>query len=75
MEMPLSSHAAMTSLSFPWLLGWTQARGASNIVALRPGLVVAYERNHATNDELRENGVRVKEWEDSYLDMLEGPTA
>jgi len=44
-------------------------------VALRPGLVVAYERNHATNDELRENGVRVKEWEDSYLDMLEGPTA
>ena len=50
-----------------------QARGASNIVALRPGLVVAYERNHATNDELRENGVRVKEWDDSYLDMLGGP--
>jgi arginine deiminase len=50
-----------------------QARGASNIVTLRPGLVVAYERNHATNDELRENGVRVKEWEDSYLDMLGGP--
>jgi arginine deiminase len=50
-----------------------QARGASNIVALRPGLVVAYERNHATNEGLRENGVRVKEWDDSYLDMLGGP--
>jgi arginine deiminase len=50
-----------------------QARGASNIVAIKPGLVVAYERNHATNDELREHGIRVKEWDDSYLDMLGGP--
>ncbi|MDH5791504.1 MAG: arginine deiminase family protein, partial [Candidatus Bathyarchaeota archaeon] len=50
-----------------------QARGASNIVAIKPGLVIAYERNHATNEELRGHGVRVKEWEDSYLDMLGGP--
>ena len=50
-----------------------QARGASNIVAVKPGLVIAYERNHATNEELRGHGVRVKEWEDSYLDMLGGP--
>ena len=50
-----------------------QARGATNIVAIRPGLVIAYERNHATNEELREHGIRVKEWEDSYLDMLGGP--
>ncbi len=50
-----------------------QARGASNIVAIKPGLVIAYERNHATNDELREYGIEVKEWDDSYLDMLGGP--
>ncbi|MCW3992750.1 MAG: arginine deiminase family protein [Candidatus Bathyarchaeota archaeon] len=50
-----------------------QARGASNIVTIKPGLVIAYERNHATNDELREHGIRVKEWDDSYLDMLGGP--
>jgi len=35
--------------------------------------VVAYERNHTTNEALRENGVRIKEWEDSYLDLLGGP--
>ncbi len=50
-----------------------QARGASNIVTIKPGLVVAYKRNHATNDELREHGITVKEWDDSYLDMLGGP--
>jgi len=50
-----------------------QARGASNIVTIKPGLVVAYERNHATNDELRAHGIRVKEWDDGYLDMLGGP--
>jgi arginine deiminase len=50
-----------------------QSRGAPNILTIKPGLVVAYERNHATNEELRENGVRVKEWEDSYLDLLGGP--
>jgi N-dimethylarginine dimethylaminohydrolase len=50
-----------------------QARGASNIVTIKPGLVVAYERNRATNRELREKGIEVREWDDSYLDMLGGP--
>jgi len=50
-----------------------QARGASNVFALKPGDVIAYERNHVTNEELREHGVTIKEWEDSYLDMLGGP--
>jgi N-dimethylarginine dimethylaminohydrolase len=50
-----------------------QSRGATNLVTIKPGVVVAYERNHATNDELRAQGIRVKEWEDSYLDMLGGP--
>ena len=50
-----------------------QARGASNIVTLRPGKVVAFERNHVTNGELRAHGIEVLEWDDSYLDMLGGP--
>jgi arginine deiminase len=50
-----------------------QARGATNIVTIKPGLVFSYERNHVTNNELREHGIRVKEWDDSYLDMLGGP--
>ncbi|MGD2141878.1 MAG: arginine deiminase family protein [Candidatus Bathyarchaeota archaeon] len=50
-----------------------QARGAPNIVVIKPGLVIAYERNHETNEALTEAGVRVKEWEDSYLDLLGGP--
>ena len=50
-----------------------QARGATNIITVKPGVVIAYERNHATNEELRANGIRVKEWDDSYLDMLGGP--
>jgi len=50
-----------------------QARGASNIVTLKPGKIVAFERNHVTNGELRAHGIEVKEWEDCYLDMLGGP--
>jgi N-dimethylarginine dimethylaminohydrolase len=50
-----------------------QARGASNIVTIKPGLVVAYERNKKTNEELKAHGVSVKEWDDAYLDMLGGP--
>lgn len=50
-----------------------QSRGASNIVAIKPGLVIAYKRNQRTNEALREHGIRVKEWDDSYLDMLGGP--
>lgn len=50
-----------------------QARGATNTFAVKPGLVIAYERNYVTNEELRNHGVRVLEWDDSYLDMLGGP--
>ncbi|MFP3950863.1 MAG: arginine deiminase family protein [Candidatus Bathyarchaeia archaeon] len=50
-----------------------QARGAPNILTIKPGLVIAYERNKITNRTLREHGVRVKEWSDAYLDMLGGP--
>ena len=50
-----------------------QARGASNIVTLKPGKVIAFKRNHVTNGELRAHGIDVLEWEDSYLDMLGGP--
>ncbi len=50
-----------------------QSRGATNIVATRPKTVVAYERNKKTIGVLRENGIKVLEWEDSYLDLLGGP--
>ncbi len=50
-----------------------QSRGASNIVALKPGVVIAYDRNRRTNQELRDNGISVKEWSSSYLDLLGGP--
>jgi len=50
-----------------------QARGAGNIVATRPKTVIAYKRNKKTIGMLRENGIKVQEWEDSYLDLLGGP--
>ena len=50
-----------------------QARGAGNIVALKPKTVIAYKRNRKTIGVLKENGIRVREWEDSYLDLLGGP--
>jgi N-dimethylarginine dimethylaminohydrolase len=50
-----------------------QARGAGNIVATRPKTVIAYQRNRKTIGVLRENGIRVREWEDSWLDLLGGP--
>jgi hypothetical protein len=50
-----------------------QARGAGNIVATRPKSVIAYKRNRKTIGVLRENGIKVHEWEDSYLDLLGGP--
>jgi arginine deiminase len=50
-----------------------QSRGASNIVTIKPGTVIAYDRNHATNQALRNHGVTVKEWESGYLDLLGGP--
>jgi len=50
-----------------------QSRGASNIVTIKPGVVIGYDRNMATNRALRDNGVTVKEWESGYLDLLGGP--
>lgn len=50
-----------------------QSRGATNVVTVRPGTVIAYDRNHKTNQELRDHGIKVKEWESSYLDLLGGP--
>jgi arginine deiminase len=35
--------------------------------------VIAYKRNKLTIKELRDNGIRVKEWNDSHLDLLGGP--
>jgi arginine deiminase len=50
-----------------------QSRGAPNIFTIKPGTVIAYKRNRKTNNELRNNGITVKEWDDSYLDLLGGP--
>jgi len=50
-----------------------QSRGASNIVTVKPGVVIAYDRNRRTNTELRDHGVTVREWSSSHLDLLGGP--
>jgi arginine deiminase len=50
-----------------------QSRGASNIVTIKPGVVIGYDRNRATNQALRDHGVTVREWESGYLDLLGGP--
>ena len=50
-----------------------QSRGASNIVTIKPGMVIAYDRNYTTNAELRNHGITVREWESGYLDLLGGP--
>lgn len=50
-----------------------QSRGATNIVTVKPGVVIAYDRNRRTNQELRDYGVTVREWRSSYLDLLGGP--
>ncbi len=50
-----------------------QSRGAPNIVTVKPGVVIAYDRNKKTNQALRDNGVTVREWESGYLDLLGGP--
>ena len=63
----------------PWDVGHMldtmleQSRGASNIVTVKPGVVIAYDRNKRTNQVLRDNGVAVREWESGYLDLLGGP--
>lgn len=50
-----------------------QGRGATNIVTIRSGTVISYARTSATIDALTDHGIRVKKWDDSYLDMLGGP--
>ena len=63
----------------PWDVGHMletmleQSRGAPNIVTVKPGVVIAYDRNKKTNQALRDNGVTVREWESGYLDLLGGP--
>ena len=48
-------------------------REAGNIVTIRPGLVIAYDRNIATNGNLEEHGIRIKRLPSEHLDMLGGP--
>ena len=50
-----------------------QSRGAPNIVTVKPGVVIAYDRNRRTNRELKDHGVVVREWGSAYLDLLGGP--
>lgn len=50
-----------------------QASGASNIFTVKRKKVIAYKRNRLTNEELRNHGIKVIEWSDSYLDLLGGP--
>jgi arginine deiminase len=50
-----------------------QASGASNIFTVKRKKVIAYKRNRLTNEELRDHGIKVIEWSDSYLDLLGGP--
>jgi mRNA-degrading endonuclease toxin of MazEF toxin-antitoxin module len=50
-----------------------QARGAGNIITLKPNTVIAFNRNRRTLRELRDHGVTVREWDDAYLDLLGGP--
>lgn len=50
-----------------------QTRDATNIVTIKSGTIVSYARTIATIEELEANGIRVKRWDDSYLDMLGGP--
>ena len=50
-----------------------QTRGATNIVTVKSGTVISYARTAATIEALMKSGIRVKKWDDSYLDMLGGP--
>jgi len=50
-----------------------QARGATNIITVKSGNVISYARTTATIEALQQHGIRVKKWDDSYLDMLGGP--
>ena len=48
-------------------------REATNIVTIKPGTIVAYDRNEATNANLEAHGVRIKRLPTAHLDMLGGP--
>jgi len=48
-------------------------REAANIVTIKPGLIVAYDRNEATNRNLEAHSVRIKRLPTEHLDMLGGP--
>jgi arginine deiminase len=50
-----------------------QARQAGNVLALKPGLIVAYQTNFRTLESLRDHGVRVLELPCTYLDLWGGP--
>jgi len=50
-----------------------QTRGATNIVTIKSGTVISYARTMTTIEAMKKNGIRVKKWDDSYLDMLGGP--
>jgi len=50
-----------------------QQRSAPNIFQIRPGLIIAYERNVKTIENLRNHGIRVKELPSTYLDLFGGP--
>jgi len=48
-------------------------REAGNIVTIKPGLIIAYDRNAATNESLEDHGVRIRRLPTAHLDMLGGP--
>jgi arginine deiminase len=50
-----------------------QTRGATNIVTIKSGTIISYARTTTTIEAMKKNGIRVKKWDDSYLDMLGGP--
>jgi len=50
-----------------------QMRQAPNICQIKPGLVIAYERNVETNKNLRMHGIKVKEMPSTYVDLWGGP--
>ncbi|MDO4508251.1 MAG: arginine deiminase family protein, partial [Candidatus Saccharibacteria bacterium] len=43
-----------------------------NLMAVKPGVVIAYDRNHVTNETLRRHGVRVIEIPSSELSRGRG---
>ena len=50
-----------------------QTRGATNIITIKSGTIVSYARTTTTIEELNRHGIKVKKWDDSFLDTLGGP--